>query len=81
MNTATIKAIVIDKRIKEGWFGRKYYMTLRFAEEIGGEPAPTSGRVVERRASLEQYHNAEINLMVEVTLYQHRDGHFYIDPE
>jgi len=80
MNEAWIPVQVLDKRIKDGWFGRSYYITVRFltSDEDASSPITHCNPAVqELPANIENYYSMGVGSKSSIKMYRHSDGRFY----
>ena len=84
-NSYWVPVTVLDKRIKEGWFGgRSYYITVKFlssAEDPSSPFGALNPSVKELEANIENYHLMEIGTKQNVKMYRHSDGRLYTSEE
>jgi hypothetical protein len=77
MNKLDIPCKVLDKRIKDGWFGRSYFVTIRLLtlyEEPGSPIDRVSESVQEVRISIGQYYEMNVGKVYGVSFVQGPTG-------
>jgi hypothetical protein len=71
---------ILDKRIKDGWFGRSYYLTIKFlttSEDSRSTFSRIEPSVCELKGNAENYYEMEIGEAYNFAMYRHADGRLY----
>ncbi len=80
----TVPVRVLDKRIKDGWFVRSYYLTIRCltSAEDSASPILSAEKVVhEVKVDADRYYSTEVGAREGIVLHKHADGSVYPWPE
>lgn len=73
MNSRSLPTKVLDKRVKDGWFSRSYYMTLQVltaAEDSRSDVTEIKRAITEHKVGVETYHRMQGGETYMVVWYQ-----------
>ena len=77
--TQKVLVEVLDRRIKDGWFSRKYFVTLRILEN--GWCVADNSTVCEYQVNAQNYWDMIPGTKGHLTLYKHSNGLWGRQPE